>query len=106
MTSGSVVVMDDGAVIVVETVVVVGLVGIGVEGVTGSSSPGMMTDVPFPGTPVAELVIVVVDRLPPIPSFVFVFDVLEAGGSVKLVKDVFMKLVVVVRLSPVAPGVT
>lgn len=92
-------------VVVVVATVVLELVGIGVEGVTSSSSPGMMTSVPLPGTPVVELVIVVVDLDPPIPPLVFVFEVVEAGGSVRLVKDVLEELVVD-RVPPFAPLVT
>jgi hypothetical protein len=106
VASGSVEVIDDGAVVVVAALVVVGLVGIGVEGVTGSSSPGIRIDVPFPGTLDVELVTVVVDRLPPIPPLVLVPEVVEAGGSVKLVKDVLNELVAVGTVPPLAPLVT
>lgn len=99
MTTGSVELTDAGGVVVVISMVVVGLVGIGVEGATGSSPPGIISEVPLPGTPLVELVIVVVDRLPPIPPSVFVSKVLDAGGSVKLVKDV-------PRVPPSAPAVT
>ena len=82
MTSGSVEGTVDSVKVVVDAVVVVGLVGIGVEGVTGSSAPGMMTEVPLPGTLLVGLVMIVVDRLPPMPPFVLVLEVLDAGGSV------------------------
>jgi len=105
VASGSEELTEDNVVIVVVTVMVAGLVGIGVEGVTGSSSPGMIMDVPFPGTLLVELAIVVVDRLAPVPPFVFRLEVLEAGGSVTLVRDV-RELVLVDRLLSLAPMVT
>lgn len=101
VTSGSVELIEVGVVVVV----VIGLVGIGVEGATGSSSSGMSTEVPLPGTPAVALVVAVVDRLPPIPSFMFVFEVLEASGSVELVRDVSKELVVEGRMPPIAPSV-
>jgi len=101
VTCGSVELIDVGVMVVV----VAGLVGMGVEGATGSSSSGMSTEVPLPGTPTVEFVIAVVDRLPPNPSFMFVFEVLEASGSVKLVRDVSKELVVEGRMPPIAPSV-
>ena len=90
-------------------VVVVTLVGMGVFGVTGSSSPGMSSDVPFPITLEVKLVVVlkvdlVVLRLPSIPPSVYESPVeVLAKGSVKLVKEV-SKLVLVGGRAPPMPS--
>ena len=91
--------------------VVVTLVGMGVFGVTGSSSPGISSDVPFPITLEVKLVVVlkvdlVVLRLPPTPPSVYESPVeVLAKGSVKLVKDVRRLVVVGGRAPPIPSAV-